>query len=569
MQAISPLEDGRASPAQLCGLFCPGDCLIAVNGSPLIDGSIHTPVPMDKMVLALKPLSEPIDGDGRYSREVRLRFVIGEGKKLLLEQKERELRKQRVIDERKKLGLDGKAGSASVDHAADIFGLSALMGVDQFTGMPMFQEHHLETHHDEEVVVESRVDSDSNEALLAETSIRASNENQTIQQSLFSKDPPQLQSRISHQLAIERQWVLQQNTSSYFTLDKSASLLLRPPSPPPIVESADCLFCRLDPAEARQKRLELGVANLSHAGELLSRVEKEEHGIDEHEYQDPMEVASRVCGTATVRTGASRRRWHRGDSVILEDTQSAAISTSSMDNQADANTLHSEESIEMCDHRLLVDLAANSNPWRLNVMKRLEDYAAATERASYNENTCSQSNSLSENVAPSGLDSFLFGGDVAKILSKKQNSLALPPGEMTQMLFDLIEHLENGLPIHVFTGEDAVPLNGSERAVTFIKPPRENDADASKATDFLLNDALVVWMKSFRPLPWKQRRALWPLQSSTAQTESSSMVSSQFDDGMSLSMASGGTHTTTKAEKRNLRQIIEELELDPETRRET
>jgi hypothetical protein len=46
------------------------------------------------------------------------------------------------------------------------------------------------------------------------------------------------------------------------------------------------------------------------------------------------------------------------------------------------------------------------------------------------------------------------------------------------------------------------------------------------------------------------------------------MVSSHFDDGMSLSIASAGTHSKT-VDKRNLREIIEELELDPETRRET
>eukprot|EP00956_Cyclotella_meneghiniana_P040167 scaffold188461_cov30-Cyclotella_meneghiniana.AAC.1 len=61
------------------------------------------------MVEALKPLSEPIEGNGRYSREVRLRFVVGIGKKLLREQKERGERKQRIESERKKMGLDGKA----------------------------------------------------------------------------------------------------------------------------------------------------------------------------------------------------------------------------------------------------------------------------------------------------------------------------------------------------------------------------------------------------------------------------------------------------------------------------
>jgi hypothetical protein len=251
----------------------------------------------------------------------------------------------------------------------------------------------------------------------------------------------------------------------------------------------------------------------------------------------------------------------------LEDAQSTVVSASSMDNQADTNTLHSAESVEMCDHRLLVELAANNLSWKRNVIQRLEDYAAATEKAIHEEHI--EADALVENEVPSSLDSLLFGSEVAKILKKKKSSLALPPGEMTQMLFDLKEHLESGLPMHIFTSEDALTLNGSEKAVTFAKTPPENDIDVSNATNFLINEALAVWLKSFRPLPWKQRRALWPLQPNGLNGESSSMVSSHYDDGMSLSLASGGTYSTTKAEKRNLREIIEELELDPETRRET
>jgi hypothetical protein len=561
VQSISPLEDGRASPAQICGLFRPGDILISVNGSSLINGNIHMPVPMDKMVEALKPLSEPIDGDGRYSREVRLRFVTGEGRKLLRELKERDERKQRVIEERRKLGLDGKAGATSIDHAADIFGLSALMGVDQFTGMPMFQQQHLETH---EVLTESKTDDTAADAVVpkADTEISQSHP------SFFTKNIPLLQSRISGQLAMERQWIRNHNTSEYFTLDSKASLLLRTPSPTTVEQPDGDQYSQMNPVEARKKRLELGLENMSHAKELVFNVEKQERGVDINDDDDPMEVASRVCGTASVRTGASRRRWHRGDSVIFEE-QSTALSASSMENQADANTVHSEEeSVEMCDHRLLVDLAANHQSWKRNVIKRLEDYATDTAEAIEDENNNSRQE-IAQNGVPSSLDSLLFGSDVAKILGNKKSSLALPPGEMTQMLFDLKEHLEGGLPVHIFTNNDTFTISEHEKTVSFVKSPIESDVDVSRATSFLVNEALGIWLKSFRPLPWKQRRALWPLHQSGPNAESSSMVSSHFDDGMSLSLASGGTHTTTKAEKRNLREIIEELELDPETRRET
>ena len=575
VQAISPLEDGRASPAQLCGLFHPGDILIAVNDSFLINnGNIHSPVPMDKMVEALKPLSEAIEGNGRYSREVRLRFVVGEGRKLLQEQKEREEKKQRIIQERKKLGLDGKAGAASIDHAADIFGLSALMGVDQHTGMPMFQDHHLETHYDESVneitqdeafLDETVATTGVGDGLTAsdDTSLKHPNDNH----SLFTKTPLTIQSRISNQVAKERQWMRDRNSSGFFALDSRACVLLRAPSPPTIDKSVEKQYPKLNPIEVRQKRLELGTSNISHAKELVSKIEQQERGVDIHDDEDPLEVASRICGTTSVRTGASRRRWHRGDSFIKEE--STVVSASSMENQADTNTVEAEESVEMCDHQMLVDLAANHQSWKRNVIKRLEDYATDTEKAIRNESINKQNTSVTKNEAPPSLDSLLFGSDVAKMLEKKKNSLALPPGEMTQMLFDLKEHLNGGLPGHIFTNHGSFTAGGQEKSITFLRSPNESNEDISKATDYLLNEALDIWLKCFRPLPWKQRRALWPTHLPGSYNESSSMVSSHFDDGMSLSMASGGTQTTTKTEKRNLREMIEELELDPETRRET
>ena len=54
--------------------------------------------------------------------------------------------------------------------------------------------------------------------------------------------------------------------------------------------------------------------------------------------------------------------------------------------------------------------------------------------------------------------------------------------------------------------------------------------------------------------------------------ESDSMAESRMSDNESLSLMSGTTTNTRlleKAEKRNLRELIEDLELDHETRRET
>lgn len=574
VQTITPLDDGRASPAQLCGLLTPGDILIAVNGKSLINGTIHNPVSMERMFSVLKPLSQPLDAeDGQYyAREVRLRLVLDEGRELLRDQKEREERKQREREERKRLGLDSKGGNM-VDPAADLFGLSSFMAVDQHSGMPMFG-HWEDRHHK---VAEKEGGSD---AIALDLSIldggKQVKTSEVMQgdarrmQPLFTRALPSLQAQIAQQVALERQWIRSQNTSEFFSLDDEASLLLRAPSPVYHLEVSQ--FPLVNPIDARKMRLQRGAENMLYAKDIVSKVELQEKGLDNiHHDEDPLEIASRVCGTASIRTGASRRRWHRGDSA--DDACSTAASASFIDNQLDTSTAHSGDSVEECDHRLLVELAANNESWKRNVIVRLKAYAKATEKEGNSELVGKSSIQLSEeDVAPTSLDSLLFGGDVAKILEKKKQSLALPPGEMTSMLFDLVEHLESGLPMQIFTKDDSStnPLNASEKVVSFMKTPIEMSVDITKATDFLLNNAFDVWLKSFRPLPWKQRRALWPLNQSGGNADSgSTMASSHFDDGLSISIASAGTSTNVPAEKRNLREVIEEMELDPETRIET
>jgi hypothetical protein len=320
--------------------------------------------------------------------------------------------------------------------------------------------------------------------------------------------------------------------------------------------------------DARKRRLERGSQVMTNATSLVSVVESQENEIESFVDEDPMEVASRVCGTATVRTGASRRRWHRGDSVIIEEASSHAASND------EGGTIRSGESgVEACDHRLLVELAANNESWKMNLLRRLDDFAVVTEKENIESlhGNNGDSNTVREEAGVGTFDSFLFGGDVAKILGKQKQSMALPPGEMTAMLFDLVELLESGLPNQIFTKDElsrtADPPFLPDRVVSFAR----NDAntDVAKATDFLLNRALDKWLKSFRPLPWKQRRALWPTHQSGLDGET--MISSRMDDNDSLSMTSGTTAQTRSPErhKRNLRELIEQLELDPETRRET
>ena len=387
----------------------------------------------------------------------------------------------------------------------------------------------------------------------------------------FTRAPSILQFQIAHRVALERQWIRDRNTSGFFALDNKAPLLLRPPPVPDHLENSRPLS--MNPVDSRKQRLERANQTMANAKSLVSVVESQDRGMDNpYSDEDPMEVASRVCGTASIRTGASRRRWHRAGSITVEDAISAAASSSSMENNhVDTNTVRSGESAEGCDHRMLVELAANNEHWKAQVLKRLEAYVEETERESKAGLRLGTNGHLSEKEeVPISIDSLLFGGDVSIILRKKKQSLALPPGEMTSMLFDLVEHLQSDLPDQIFMKDDGSsnPLVSPDKSVALAKTPAEMNAGIRRATDFLVSYALGIWLKTFRPLPWKQRRALWPSHQTVTNTNSS-VVSSRMDDSMSLSMASVGTVPKSVESKRKLREVIEDMELDHETRRET
>ncbi|KAL7464072.1 hypothetical protein ACHAXS_004408 [Conticribra weissflogii] len=571
VQKITPLDDGRASPAQLCGLVAPGDIIIAVNGKTLINGSIQNPVPMDQMFKVLQPLSQPLEEGGKfYAREVRLRFLLGEGKGLLREQGEREKKRQKEMEIRKQMGLD----RVGMDPAGDLFSISSFMAVDQHSGMPLFGHSWEDSHKEDEAkgvsgdslgVVDMQDDatrSDKARGIMVQ-----SGEMMQKLMPWFSKVPPAVQAQIAHQLAVETQYIRDRRTSRFFMLDKYAPALLRPASPL-LQEKSDSIA--YDPSEARKLRLERGSEAMLHAKSLLDTVELKDRGLDNiYPDEDPMEVASRVCGTASIRTGASRRRWHRGDSVMSQS--SAASSTTGNNNQMDTSTIRSGESVEACDHRLLVGLAAHNEAWKKQVVKRLEMYVSEKEQES-KDGLRGVNNFLAEEEEESihtSLDSLLFG-DVSSIMGKKKQSMALPPGEMTSMLYDLVEQLDSDLPDQIFMKDDssAYPLRSPEKGSMPLSAPTQKNSEVKKAKDFLINDALSAWLKSFRPLPWSQRRVLWPIHQPGMNSETS-MVSSRVDDGMSLSMASGSTAPKCSDHKRNLREVIEDMELDHETRRET
>ncbi len=83
------------------------------------------------------------------------------------------------------------------------------------------------------------------------------------------------------------------------------------------------------PAEIRKTRLAIGAVTVQTAKALVSfdEVRDRRYGganaSDNNDDKDPMEIASRMCGTASVRTSSSRRWWHRSESTASSIANSA------------------------------------------------------------------------------------------------------------------------------------------------------------------------------------------------------------------------------------------------------
>lgn len=569
IQSITPLDDGRSSPAQQCGtLLARGDTIIAVNGKSLIRENVYSPVSMDNIISALAPLSKPIvdAANKEYSREVRLRCAKGIGMNLLREQDERENLRLEERGRRRKMGLERSASAGAViDPAADLFGIGSYLAVDQHSGMPMFGHIDRRTiNPPTNVPVDDADNADERE-------LETEKADGKDKRDVTTKCPQMhlsVQARIAHEVFLDRQYIRKQHMSDFYVLGDNKSALLRPPTPPLIVQESS-----RDPSEIRQEQLKLCARVMSQAKTLVDLAERQDLGLDDlEEDEDPLEVASRVCGTASIRTGASRRRWHRGDSVNDARSANAGSASSSNDN-ADSRTLRSGDSFGEYDNSLLIELAANNEPWKANVLKHLAVYADATA-----EGAEIPLPPQGDAAASSGFDHLLFGGDVASILSKKKQSLSLPPGELSALLYDLVDLLESSLPDQIFMKESstpsAPPAMSGDKTVSFNLDKPHSKGNVKLATDFLVDSALGLWLRTFRPLPWKQRRTLWPTSSSNVGDGDSTIMSmSRMDDLDTLSLTSGFTlrtgRTLAEKEKRNLRELVEDLELDQETRVET
>lgn len=230
------------------------------------------------------------------------------------------------------------------------------------------------------------------------------------------------------------------------------------------------------------------------------------------------------------------------------------------------------------DARLLL-LAANDAIWRqqvLEYLKKVTEERGKGDNLSNGDALTRPENNMDAALSTE-LGSFLFGDSMSRILTKHKKSQALPPDEITALLFDLATKLNATIPEEVGASasqgsrrSSGTPFAGKGKAISSLSL----GSDFHKATLFLLDEALPAWLKSFKPLPWEQRRILWPLEK--AALGGSTAASSTFsDDSFTLESAHSAINlfskNSPKAKKRtkNLREQIEDMELNAESRAET
>ncbi|GAX28159.1 hypothetical protein FisN_6Lh015 [Fistulifera solaris] len=541
VQSLNALNDGRASPAQLAGLIRRGDVLLAVNGISLIH------LPIDQLMKALAPLSTPDATTGLYPRTLQLRFDSVGGVDLLL-QSERQQRDKAV--------------------ANDVMALFPLV-VDQLSGMPLDSPPPL---------VLQEASANQNESIT--TTAPATQLPLRTERDVENEPPSSVLStneRISRALAERRQAEREHAVSEFFAWDDKYGKILRGDGL--LSTTREIVTSIMSDASSltKEQYLERGRRAILGATALTNYLERIDSGKDIRSFKSWKTTLSlrsnassrrnRALDTFSLCLSVNQDRYHSHDnntSQKAEENRNDIITVTSK------NSDEGEEEID--GDELLLRLAANDEIWRKQVIEFLQN--ASSNLAMESESEDGDDSATSEDPFESHVFSnFLFGEKISKIIHKRKKSRALPPGDVTAVLFDLAtklntsSHAAEAVPTVIHAGSPSASISTSK----FPHGQASSlDGKVVSATQFLLEEALPAWCETFRPLPWDQRRILWPgyRQNYSGSTAASSTIS---DD---LTVESMGTNNLASVSSKpraikNLREQVEEQVLDVETREET
>jgi len=538
VQHVTPLADGRASPAQLTGLIKRGDILMAIDGVSLTENALS----------GLNALKAPEDKKVPCQRTYKLRLAAGEGLEMLRKIEEQRERANRIIN----------AGPR--DPASEMLALFPM--VDQLSGAPLFDEAQ-----NEQAIQEEKTDSPSSDSPVTTTEeTTSSSSKKQLDQTLKKAAVFSINEQISESLAAlrveERNRYLLKRYTEYIRnalgLDSNGD------------GGGGGRLVGVEELLTLPQRQELGRRAIVGARNLLKQVENIDAGKDLRSFQNWNTTLSQYS-----RASARRRRVFDAASLPLnfgkfneedeEDDDSDGGSSDGGQSSTNSEQVDGDE--------LLLRLAAHDVIWRKQVIEFLDKVAQCEDSGGDQKEEKTAESSDINTAMSHELGNFLFGENMSKVLAKHKTPRSLPSEEVTAVLFDLATELSASVPDAIQAAQSTMsarsglaPLSGLKRQAA--------DSDVLLATRFLLDEALPAWLKSFRPLAWEHRRILWPV--SRIRSGGSTAASTMSDDdsitlgSASASMRSHNSPSQSRTRKRvkNIQEIIEDQELNIETRGE-
>jgi hypothetical protein len=510
VQRVTPLIDGRASPAQLTGRIQRGDILLSIDGVSLADNNA---------LAGLKPLQAPDDPKVPCQRRYKLRLAAGAGLEIL----------KSIEEQQSKVDADSPTKLPS-----EVLGLFPM--VDQLSGIPLFDAH---SGKENEAIVPVKV----SESLPSESDVATEPLSSKMKNSL------QLDKHISEQIASQRHVGKYRLLGSDNTNEKSTA-----------VDHKNTMLS-IPERQSQGRKAIIGAMN------LLKQVENIDAGKDVRSFQS-------WNTTLSLYSRASIRRRRVFDAASLPSKNFGRVvehieEKDEDDNESVESGKSSTDSNDVDGDELLLRLAAHDEIWRKQVIEFLENVAIdlSTPQSSNEEKEKASPKDINAAMSKE-LGDFLFGENMAKILSTNRAPRALPSEEVTAVLFDLATKLSASVPDEI---KAAGTIISSKSELTPFQEMKHcsSDTDISLASHFLLDNALPVWLKSFRPLAWEHRRILWPVNNVRLGGSTASTLSD--DDGLTVDTTNVSLHSTITRQhrrKKSIQEIIEDQELDIETRGE-
>ena len=475
VQSLNSLSDGLASPAQLAGVVQRGDVLMAIGNLSLAN------LPIDQLMQGLKPLSTP-DSGGLYERCLDLRFEAGAGLELL------------ISHERERARWQEKSAEEAM-----LFPM-----VDQLSGAPLVPEYNIDAYRDQKLTIETDNDENALNPEEAKDNFPAEDmilsDSKTLDEVLdeFSLN---FDSLISTVLAKERNSDRDRYESTYFDLREGISDLLRT-----TLSMEESEKNNRERMLSKVERLELGrkIMQITKALELnLEDIDKGREARPQKNWSSGL----------SVRSGASSvvKRHYNTDGTI---TSAPSSYNSPFELTVDEESIGSDDSIDDADaDKILLGLAARDTIWRKLVITMLNK--AADEIKNRGEEKSKEESSPNGAIDLKQLGYFLFRETDSRSSNRKVKSIALPPQEITRVLFDLATFIATTShdDVTVFGGSSKMSSNISTLRSVASKAGMRRRAsvrgDFLLAKRFVLDEALPHWLKSFEPSKLDQRMILW------------------------------------------------------------